>query len=186
MRSRLRESAGFGIVDIMIYTALVTLIMLVVVSIFSSLFKAQDTVVSSGSAAESAQAASRSLESGIRNSTAVSVQTVIGANQLVLARTAGTGSTAGWVCSAWYFDATKSELRSTTSPTAIGAPTPSQLTGWQLLSAGVAPSSGSTVFTLTGNRLVSKFKVKATSTTWIPIESSVAVEAGSWLSAPCF
>jgi len=183
--ARAPKDAGFTLIEIMVYLGLVTVILVVVGSIFSSLLRVQGAVVGGTSAAENSQLVSKSVENGIRNGTAVSLQSV-GSDQLVFARTAGNGSSTTWRCQAWYYDATNKEVRFTYSPSAIATPNAAQLANWQLLSSGITPSSGSTIFSLAGSRLSLAFNAKSTNTTVVTVQTSVAVEAGSWVSSPCF
>lgn len=177
--------SGFTVIEIMVYVALVSVVLIIVAGIFSSMYRVQTSVVGGTAAAESAQLVSKSVESGVRNATAVSLQ-ALGSDQFVLARTAGSGSSANWQCDAWYYDAAKKEVRFSYGVGAIAAPTTAQLATWQLLSGGIMPTSGSGIFSLAGSRLSLVFTAKSTNTTVVSVQTSVATEAGSWVSSPCF
>lgn len=180
-----RSDRGFTLVELMVYVGLVTLVLLVAGNIFDSLLKVQNTVVGSTSAAENAQVVTRNLENGLRNGTAVSLQSV-GSSQLVLARTAGNGNTTTWQCDAWYWDATTNQVRFKSSANQILTPTAAELATWQLLSTGVTPLSGTSIFTLSGSRLAIAFNAAAAGTTKVAVQTAVTVQAGTWVSSPCF
>lgn len=178
---------GIGVVEIMVYTALMVIVMVVVSSLFNTLFKVHSSVAGGVSATQSNQVIANSVETGVRNASAIQLQTVNSTDQLVIARSVGSGDTAAWQCYAWYFDAANHQVRFTASPSAIAIPTSVQLAAWQLLGSKIYPQAGFGIFSLTGARLSLKLKsLVGASVSTVPMQTTVSVAAASWVSAPCF
>lgn len=179
--------AGIGVIEIMVYTALMVIVMVVVSSVFNTLFKVHSSVAGGVSATQSNQLIANSVETGVRNASAVQLQTVNSTDQMVIARSVGSGDTAAWQCYAWYFDAGNHQVRFTASPTAVAPPTSAQLATWQLLGSKVYPQAGSGIFSLSGSRLSLRIKtLVGASVSSVPMQTTVSVAAASWVSAPCF
>jgi Tfp pilus assembly protein PilW len=166
MRSdrRLRhDDGGFTLIEMVIATALSVVVLAILGSVFVSVTKAQSSVTSLGSATTNGQLAIRSIDQGVRNSSIVAVKAV-GSDLLLQARTVGSGSTAVWSCTDWYFSVTDKTIRVKTSGTAITAPTSTALQkSWMLLASDVTPVSSTPVFALTststGQTVAQSFRV---------------------------
>jgi hypothetical protein len=113
--------------------------------------------------------------------------TAVGSDQLVVARVArGNSNTVTWTCVAWYYSASKKEIRSTSSSNAIAAPSTTALKNWRLVAEGVAAVGTTAVFTGTSAQLQMSFTVNAGSTKPVPITSSASSRNPTLESAPCF
>lgn len=151
LRARLRSSAddGFTLVELIVATAVLSVILLAVGGLMFSTTITQRTVTAMSDATNSAQTAADELRTQLRNAAEFRLTTVDAHDQLLVARIASGSSTATYVCRAWYFARDEHELRSTTWPVAgsTALPTsPTTVEGWPLLLSGVAPRTGSTVF----------------------------------------
>jgi hypothetical protein len=186
MSQKPKREDGLGLVELIIYMALTLIILSAVGGVVISMVSVQNQVMGSANAAEQAQLISRSINSGVRNSTAVQLQAVNGVDQILRVRTASGSSTAVWSCQAWYFNAAEQSLRMKTSGNAIPTPSQSDLTGWTLLASGVSPVQGQTIFLQNGTKLSIIFSEHVANETPIIIRTSVSQRGGVRISAPCF
>jgi Tfp pilus assembly protein PilW len=156
------REAGFTMIELVVAAMLFVVVFTVVGGIFLSLVRTQQTVDVLTGSANSGQLAANSIENGIRNSSDFQLSAV-GSDQLLVARTAGSGTTLSWACTAWYYSAAgDGEIRSTrTTGAAIDAPTSAELADWTLVLEGVAPSAGSTIFSVSGPQLTVSFEATA-------------------------
>ena len=179
--------SGLGLVELIVYMGLLLVAMGSVAGLIFGMFNVNKQVTDSVASAGQAQVAANSLESGVRNATAVSVQSVGSTAQLVLARTATQTANPTYVCQAWYFDsANGGSLRFLQSPTVITVPDSNALKAWVLMVDGVVAPQGTPVFQLVGRRLDVNFTAKRANQTPVVISTSAAVRAETWESAPCF
>ena len=151
LRARLRSSAddGFTLVELIVATAVLSVILLAVGGLMFSTTITQRTVTAVSDASNSAQTAADGLRTQLRNAAEFRLTTVDGHDQLLIARVAGGSSTASYQCRAWYFASEEHELRSRTWPVAGSTtlPTqPSSVEAWPLLLTGVTPRTGPAVF----------------------------------------
>ena len=186
MRDVFRRDSGLGLVELIIYSALTLIILSSVGGVVVSMVSVQNQVMDSANAAEQAQLISRSVNSGVRNATAVDLQTVNTTDQILRVRTASGAGIAVWSCKAWYFRAANKELRMRTSSSAIANPTQTDLDGWTLLASGVRATQGQQIFLLNGLKLSLVFSEQKANETPIIIKTSVSQRGGVRISAPCF
>ena len=186
MIARLRSEQGLGLVEFIIYAALTLTILSALGGVVISMVSVQNQVMDSANAAEQAQLISRSVNSGVRNATAVDLQTVNSVDQILRVRTASGASTAVWSCQAWYFSSVSKSLRMKTSATAIANPTQQDLDGWTLLASGVTAPQGQQIFLMSGSKLSLAFAEQKAKETPIIIRTSVSQRGGVRISAPCF
>lgn len=186
MMKWLRRDTGLGLVELIIYSALSLIILSALGGVVISMVSVQNEVMDSANAAEQAQLISRTVNSGVRNATAVDLQTVNSTDQILRVRTASGASTAVWSCQAWYFSSATKSLRMKTSSSAIANPTLQDLDGWTLLASGVTSSQGQQIFLMSGSKLSLVFAVQKARETPIIIRTSVSQRGGVRISAPCF
>lgn len=169
-----RDDRGFTLIELLASSLIFALIFIVIGSIFISLVRTQESVETTTSTTNVGQLAARSIDDGIRNSTGYQL-TSVGTDQLLTARTAGSGATLTWTCIAWYYSAGgDGSIRTYSSSTAIAAPSAAQLANWTLLIDGVEPRVGTTIFTVDGPRLSVAFDALAEGQNPTAIEFSVA------------
>jgi hypothetical protein len=184
------ESEGFTLAELIIYCALLGLVMIIIGGLFTSTLRTERTVRRVAEASNSAQLGVRSIEAGVRNATAHSLPAQLGNNQLLLARTAGTGAAITWKCTAWYFtysSSGKGTIRYKESPTMITAPTAVQLANWTLLVDNVAPTSGTKIFNGSGTGLTVDYTVSSGPTSPPAlIDTSVLRRVATWDGGVCF
>jgi type II secretory pathway pseudopilin PulG len=189
-RRRDEGSDGFTLVELIIYCMLLGLVLTIVFGLFNSTLRTERTVRTVGNASNAAQLGVRSIEAGVRNSTAHALPTQTGNNQLLLARTAGEGTTITWNCTAWYFSYSasgKGSIRYRESPTAIATPTAAQLATWTLLLENVSPSAGTKIFGGSGTTLTIDYTVSAgQGSPPALIDTSVVRRVPTWDGGTCF
>lgn len=181
-----KKSDGIGLVELLIYTALSLIVLSAVGGVVISLVNVQNQVMNTASAAEQSQLVARTIEAGVRNATAIDLQTVNSSDQMLSVRTASATGTAVWSCRVWYFSLPNKSLFTRTSNTAIGVPTQQGLAGWTLLAVGVSPPQGQQIFTLSGTKVGVYFAEQVAKETPIFIKTSVSQRGGVRISAPCF
>jgi prepilin-type N-terminal cleavage/methylation domain-containing protein len=178
--------SGFTLVELLISSALAVLILTIAGGLLLSGLRTQETATSVTDATTSAQQIARSVQSGVRNATALSMTADGAGSELLLARVldSGNDSTAAH-CQAWYYTTENGgTVYTTTSSAAIGAPS----SGWTLLGSGVSPSAdGGPVFLAPSNsRVELTFKVAAAAHPYVLINTTTYTQQSTTVSAPCF
>jgi len=186
--TQLHSERGFTLVELLVYGMLLVLVLAIVGSMLASMSTTSKAVNSVTAASTAAQLVADSVERGIRNSSDFHLTTPAGTDQLLVARTAQAGATVTWLCAAWYYSpAAGGTIRYTTSTTAIPAiPTAANLANWTLLDTGVAPASGTSVFSANGAALTIAFNGLAGSNSPVAISSSAVSRAGSTGVPACY
>lgn len=149
LRARLRvDDDGFSLVELVIATAILSIILLAVGGLMFSTTITQRSVSAVTGASSSAQTAADGIRTQLRNAAEFRLTTVDSHDQLLVARVAGGGTATAYVCRAWYFASGERELRTSTWAVAGSTPLPTRPSGvatWELLLSEVTPRSGSTV-----------------------------------------
>jgi type II secretory pathway pseudopilin PulG len=185
LMKRERTDDGFTLIELIVAASLTVLVILVVGGLMYSGSTTERSVRTVTAATTAGQLAASNVEKSIRNSSAFKVQAV-GADQFLVARIAGSGTALTWTCSAWYFSAADKTLRTITSSTAIAQPTVAAQQSWTLLSGGLIPAGGTTVFLAGGSRLTITFQVDAGTGPDVAFRSSIASQTGQTGSTPCY
>lgn len=182
-----QSEAGFSLIELMAASMIFAVILTVLGSIFMGLIRTQSTVDSITTSSSTGQLAATSIENDIRNSSEFDLAAV-GADQLLVARTAGSESTLAWYCTAWYYSAAgEGSIRmTTTSATAIDAPTSTELAGWTLLLEGVEPRTGTTIFSAAGPQLTVAFNATADDHNATAIEFTVIPLSHATEASTCY
>ncbi|WP_233279165.1 PilW family protein [Microterricola pindariensis] len=140
---RQNPSAGFTLVELLVYVSLFVFILVIAGSFMLQGLRAEKLVLGAAQATKTGQLIAHSVKRGISNSS--NFQHTVDANgrELLVAHTRGPGATLTWVCEAWFYDPTLnggSLFRKRVSPVApIAAPNAAR-TGWTLLADGVLPA----------------------------------------------
>ncbi|MDY7541561.1 MULTISPECIES: PulJ/GspJ family protein [unclassified Cryobacterium] len=151
IRRLVQGQSGLTLIELMVAMVLTVLILAVAGGLFISTSKAQSTVTTGTQATDTAQAVARSIERGITNASEFTILTS-GSDSLLIARTAGPGSTVVWKCNGWYYSAANRDIRTTATAdgTKIVLPSSAQLAAWTVLASNVLPTAGNQIFTLSG------------------------------------
>lgn len=138
-RIRLADDRGITLVELLVYMVLSGLVLSILGGLLINSIRTQATIRSASEANTSGQLVLRTIESGIRNASAVRVS---GAGTLLVIRTAE--GTDDWICRAWWYDPADDGavyMKQGANATALGiAAAPS---GWTMLAeqAGVGLAS---------------------------------------------
>lgn len=180
------RDSGFTLIELIAAVGIFSVIFVVIGSIFISLIRTQQTVQNTTSSASSAQVAATTVEVGIRNSMNFAL-TNVGADQLLVARTASSGAVLEWRCQAWYYSAAEDSIRTrSTDGAAIAAPTAAQLEDWTLLASGITPRNPATVFTKGGGELVLSFDAAIDDAPPVAVESTIIPPIHDPTETSCF
>lgn len=133
---RLRGEGGVTLPELLIYSLLSVVVLGIVGNILIQSLRVTQTVRAVDETATNAQLAGFAVERGIRNASAFRL-TPNGPDQFLVARVAGAGDTITWMCTAWYFDNSKQELRQKQSPGSIVMPDDDELKQWTLLGENI-------------------------------------------------
>jgi hypothetical protein len=179
---------GVTLVELLVYSVLLVTVLLIVGTIMISTQNIGLIVRESTTTASAAQLAATSIETGVRNATAVKL-TDIGDDQLLQVRTAGADpNNVVWRCQSWYFSDSAGTIRYLSSASdAVPVASPiGEPTNWGLLVNNVEPSSGSGIFTQSGNSITMDFHGTTADSAPVVIRTSVVPRTESLESASCF
>ena len=182
-----QSEQGFTLIELLVYSLLLVGVIAIVGGLMFSAMTASKTVVSVDQASTSGQLVSKSVVTGIRNSSDFRLTSPTGTDQFLVARTVGGAATPNWTCSAWYYSAAgDGSVRYTTSTSAILPPTAAELQTWTLLSEGVKPVSGTEIFSKAEEELSISFLGLAGDHPPVTITSSATSRAGASGSLTCY
>ena len=184
---RHRDDSGFTLVELLTICVLLGVVLAVLGGIFIGTLRTQQTVSAVSDSSNTAQLAARTLDARIRNSSEFQISTPSGTDQLLVTRSASTGTALTWSCYGWYYSAANKTLRTTSTAdgTKITAPSATTLASWTLLASGVTPSASS-VFTASGSQLTVGFDVAAKNSKPTTIQFTTAKTTGVAGTSTCF
>lgn len=189
-----KNQEGFTLIELLISSGLALIVVVIGGGILINGIRTQENANSVTSAANTAQQIVRSIQTGVRNASAISVTTDPNTGtQLLLARTLGSdpNSTAA-SCQAWYYTPASGGnvyTKRTTPAAAISLPSGGPAGIWTLLGNGITPSDPATgkVFSApSGGRVELKFDVAAGSHPYVLMNTMTYVSPSATVSAPCF
>jgi type II secretory pathway pseudopilin PulG len=191
--SKTREN-GFTMIELLLYVSLSVVVLVAAGGILISGLRTQGTAGSVTDAANTAQQIVRSVQTGVRNASAITVTSnATSGTQLLLARTLGTdpNSTAA-SCQAWYYTPANGGAVYTTKTTPasiISLPAGGPQGLWTILGTGITPSDPVTgkVFNAPSNgRVELKFDVAAGTHPYVLVNTMTYTPQSATVSAPCF
>lgn len=196
MRNRFSsdDERGFTLVELMISTGLTIIVLVITGGILISGLRTQEIARSVTDAANTAQQIVHSVQSGVKNASAITVTSnSTTGTQLLLARTVSSdpNSTAP-SCQAWYYTPSNGGAVYTTKTTpaaAITLPSGGPQGVWTILGTGVSPADPSTgkVFNApNGGRVELNFDVAAGSHPYVLINTMTYNSQSTSVSSPCF
>lgn len=176
-----------SLVELLVYLGLLLVVVMILCGLLINLLNVQRRVVNATSASQQAQLIAQTLETGVRNATAIKLEQVSSTEQMVTVRSAQSASTLSWICIAFYFNsANGGSVRYQRSSSAIAAPSADQLSGWTLLGQGISANPQGNLFTLVGTRLSFNFVSRIQNSPSTVINSQISARGGAVVSAPCF
>lgn len=177
---------GLTLIELIVYGVLLVLVLAVVGGILISTLLVGSQVRDSTLKTSEAQLVAKSLETGIRNSSAFEVTDLVD-DQLLMARTAGSEQPLVWRCTAWYYSAAEQTMYYLRSDTPITPPlSAADVAGWLVLGERIVPTSPTRIFTRVDSQLEIAFEGHTPDSAVVTVNSSAAARAGVWETAPCF
>ena len=190
---RHHPEAGISLVELLIYALLSLVVLAVVGGVLASGLKTQATVQTVTDATTTAQQIVSSVQSGVRNASAVTIVSppTAGSQMLIARVVAMDPSSTAPSCQAWYYTPSNGGAlytKKTTPASVIAVPASDPPTGWSLLGVGVAPlSSGGAVFTApAGLRVELNLYVAAASQPKVRMSSTIYTPQTTTVSTPCY
>jgi len=189
-----QKSKGFTMLELLVASALSIMILVIAGSVLIAGLRTQESSQSVTDAANTAQQIVRSIQAGVKNSSAISVSTngATGA-QLLMTRTISSDpNSSAPSCQDWYYTPANGGLvytKKTTPASPISLPNGGPQGLWTLLGTGVSPADIATgkVFNApSGDRVELKFSVAAGSHPYVLISTMNYRTQSTTLSAPCF
>jgi prepilin-type N-terminal cleavage/methylation domain-containing protein len=147
---QLADDAGFTIIEMIVATALAGLVLAAVGGVYISTIQTQRVVSTDTAAANNAQLAARGIDHAMRNGSSFYLASGSDGGQMLVVRTAGSGSAISWSCAIWYYSPLDGgQIRSHVEAdgSSIGLPGTDELAGWTLLTSGVSVT-GTAPFTV--------------------------------------
>ena len=179
---------GVSLVELLIYSVLSVIVLLIVSGLLVNALTTQRTVRDATQASNTGQLVSKSVGQGVRNASAIWHSAAGVEPELLVVRTAGSGDTPTWSCQAWSFD--DGDVRTRTA-TGLIPTTAASIAAWTLLGSGMEAVSGSPVFTKTGRSVAllvdvdtgegQPVRISTSSTSRQPVPAT-----GVEVSLPCF
>lgn len=169
---------GLTMVELLVYSLLLSGVLIIIGSLLISSLRTEDTVSGVIDATTSAQLIATSVETGVRNSTTFRLTTVGTSDQVLIARVVDNDGVAS--CRAWYYSDSTDSIRYRDKTGVFTAPnwTTASLESWTLLASGVQPASGAAasapIFSEAGAKITLNFRVLAGDDPPATVNSSAA------------
>lgn len=150
-------SAGYTLVELIVYSSLMVLVLLIAGGLYITTLQLEGRMVDRAQAVSLSQVVTQSVHQSVRNATALNL-TKTSDGQLLVAATTGTAAIAVNSCQAWFHTGTADGAfyYQRTQPAAlVRAPSSEEvsagLPGWILLGTGIEATVGDEVFALAGS-----------------------------------
>jgi prepilin-type N-terminal cleavage/methylation domain-containing protein len=187
------QQKGFTLIELLVATTVSLIALAIAGGILISGLRTQETAVTVTDAANTAQQIVRSVQSGVRNASAVSVSSPSVGSQLLLARSIGSDPNSTTPsCQAWYYTSTNGGSVYTTKTTPaslITLPAGGPQGVWSFLGTGVSPSdpvTGKVFNAPSGGRVELRFDVAAGTHPYVLVNTMTYTPQAATVSAPCF
>jgi type II secretory pathway pseudopilin PulG len=189
-----RDERGFTLVELMISTGLTIIVLVITGGILISGLRTQEIARSVTDAANTAQQIVHSVQAGVKNASAITVNSdpVTGTQLLLVRTTSSDPNSTAPSCQAWYYTPSQGGAvytKKTTPATAITLPTGGPQGVWTILGTGVSPAdpiTGKVFNAPNGGRVELKFDVAAGTHPYVLINTMTYNSQSSSVSAPCF
>jgi type II secretory pathway pseudopilin PulG len=178
--------SGFTLIELLVYMGFAVIILAIVGGMLISSVGTERDVRSTTEATNLGQLISRSVQSGVRNASQVSLQN-IDDSQFLVARTAGSAASVIWSCQAWFYtpEAGGSLYTRRTSPASlIAVPVASDMTSWIKLGEGVS-TNGAAVFGGVNDRITVALSLAAGAQDDVVVNTTATPRTLATVGAPC-
>lgn len=181
--TRPSSNTGFTLVELLVYSVLMIVVLLIVGGFLISSLRAQNTVGNATQASNTGQLVSRSVGHGVRNAISLSHSPGgSGVPEVLLARTMRSDGTL--ICQAWSFDG--DEVRTTSST----GPISTAVTSWTLLGDGMqvnTTTGATTLFTKVNEDQVNlNLKALVAGSEPVLVQTSAVSRQPISTGVPCF
>ncbi|MBN9185009.1 hypothetical protein [Microbacterium sp.] len=177
--TRRPDDDGVTLVELIVYVVIAALVTGLMAGIFINGLRSQTAATDRDTATGRAGVVTNSLQTSLRNATAVNPGTGTG-NTLIAVVTTGTS---GWQCRAWSLTSTGNLVYKASSSSFSVAST----AGWTVLASGVKGSfAGGKVFSSISNTQVKYAFSVTTSASTVPISGAVTAQATMAGAGPCW
>lgn len=191
---RKATDGGFTLVELSIASGLTVIILTIVGGILISGLRTQESTRGVTQAANTAQQIVHSVQSGVKNASAITVTSnAVTGTQLLMVRTVSSDPNSTVAsCQAWYYSPTNGGVvytNKTTPAATITLPSGGPQGVWTILGTGVSPADPNTgkVFNApNGGRVELKFDVAAGSHPYVLINTMTYSSQSTTVSSPCF
>ena len=180
------SESGFTLIELLVYMSFAVVILAIVGGMLISSVGTERDVRSTTEATNLGQLISRSVQSGVRNASQVSLQN-IDDTQFLVTRTAGSATSVVWACEAWYYTpaAGGSLYTKRTSPaTLIAVPVAGELSSWIKLGDGVS-TNGEAVFGGVNDRITVALDLEAGTQDSVVVNTTVTPRTLATVGDPC-
>ena len=177
--------SGFTLIELLVYMSFAVVVLAIIGGMLISSVGIERDVRSTTEATNLGQLISRSVQSGVRNASQVSLQN-IGDTQFLVARTAGSAASVVWACEAWFYTpaAGGSIYTKRTSPESHIAAPGGDLTSWIKLGEGVS-ANGAAVFGGVNDRITVALSLAAGAQDDVVVNTTVTPRTLATVGAPC-
>lgn len=173
------DDEGITLVELIVYVVIAALVTGLMAGIFINGLRSQTAATDRDTATGRAGVVTNSLQTSLRNATAVNPATGSG-NTLIAVVTTGTS---GWQCRAWSLTSTGNLVYKASSTSFSVAST----AGWTVLASGVKGSfAGGKVFSSSSATQVRYAFSVTTSASTVPISGAVTAQATMSGAGPCW
>lgn len=185
---------GLTLIELLIASGISVLVLSITGGLLLSGLRSQESAQAVTDAANTAQQIVRSIQSGVRNASAITISSnSVTGTQLLLVRSIGLDpATTSPSCQAWYYTPASggSVYTKRTSPAAlITLPNSGPNGVWTRLGTGVTPAdpvTGKVFNAPSGSRVELRFDVAAGSHPYVRINTTTYTPQSTSVSAPCF
>ncbi|TFD66589.1 prepilin-type N-terminal cleavage/methylation domain-containing protein [Cryobacterium gelidum] len=156
LAERRSTEAGFTLVELLIYSVLSVVVLLIVGGILINSLRVERSVREASQASSAGQLVASSVSLGVRNASGIWQSAPGVVPQILMVRTVGSAETPNWRCQAWSYD--NGEVRTKYSTGAISMiQTSTSVKSWMILAEGAQPlivaAVPAPVFTVAGRRV---------------------------------
>ena len=178
--------SGYTLIELLVYMSFALVVLTIIGGMLISSVGTERDVRSTTEATNLGQLISRSVQSGVRNASQVSLQNIDG-TQFLVARTAGSAASVVWSCQAWFYTPTDggSLYTKRTSPASlITVPVSGDLASWIKLGDGVS-TNGAVIFGGVNDRITVALDLDAGAQASVVVNTTVTPRTLATIGGPC-
>ncbi|WP_158252503.1 hypothetical protein [Cryobacterium sp. Y57] len=173
-------------IELLVYMSFTVVVLTIIGGMLISSVGTERDVRSTTEATNLGQLISRSVQSGVRNASQVSLQS-LDDTQFLVARTAGGATSVVWSCQAWFYtpaDGGSLYTKRTSPASLITAPGSGDLANWIKLGDGVS-TTGAAVFGGVNDRITVALTLDAGAQKPVVVNTTVKPRTLATIGEPC-